>query len=213
MIPNSQRIDCGPLSIEMGSGTKRMRALIAHCWTGTPDSAWYPALACRMRELGFDVTVPALPDTDDPDPIAWQRALQDAVAPDAGALVVVGHSLGALALLRWLLAAKRSIAAAVLVAPPIGPSALPEINRFRVTHEDVHAALAWVGRTIVVVSDQDPYLLPTPAAVAEVFEAAGAERLLIPGRGHFSPKSGLKRLPEIEPLLASMMTRDPGLTG
>ena len=187
--------------------TCRMRAVIAHCWTGTPASAWYPDLSRQMRQLGIDVQVPALPDTDDPDPAAWQRALDASIGSSADPLLLVGHSLGALALLQWLKAAATPVAAAILVAPPIGASALPVISRFLVTEPDVHEALAWVGHATVVVSDHDPYLLPSAQAVGDVFAGAGAVRLVVPGRGHFSPASGLRTLPELDPLLAGFARR------
>ncbi|KFL36288.1 hypothetical protein N788_05195 [Arenimonas donghaensis DSM 18148 = HO3-R19] len=158
-----------------------------------------------MRDiLGFAVAVPALPDSHDPDPRAWQGALQDAIGGGKGPLVLVGHSLGALAVLRWLLAAPNPIAGAVLVAPPIGPSRLEAIRRFRVEAQALPAALSRARRSLVVVSDADPYLLPTPADVATAFASAGARRLLLPGGGHFSPASGLTPLPGILPFFREM---------
>jgi uncharacterized protein len=182
-----------------------MHAVLAHCWTGSPASGWYPAVAARLRDLGFAVTVPALPATDDPEPGAWHAALHAAIGAPGDAVLLIGHSLGALAVLRWLIAAGTPVAGAVLVAPPIGPGPYPVINRFMVEADDLHAALARVGQTLVVVSDNDPYLLPSPAVVADAFERTGAERLLLPGKGHFSPASGLVDLPEIGPFLAGLI--------
>lgn len=188
---------------EQGGG--RLRVVLAHCWQGSPADGWYPAFAQQLREdIGIEVAVPCLPDSHDPDPQAWQAALQDAIDDGDGPLVLVGHSLGALAVLRWLLAAPKPIAGAVLVAPPVGPSPLAAIRRFMVGKQALPTALANAARSLVVVSDADPYLLPTPADVATAFERAGAGQLLLPGRGHFSPASGLTPLPAILPFFGEL---------
>lgn len=181
-----------------------MRAVIVHCWTGTPSSGWYPDLAQRLQRMGFEVNVPALPRTEDPDPVQWHDALDAVIREPGRDLVLVGHSLGALAVLRWLATMAAPVAGAVLVAPPIGPSPVAVVNRFLVTGSDLPIALPWARRSVVVVSDEDKYLLPSPTAVGDVFQRAGAERLILPGRGHFSPASGLKSIPELEPAITIM---------
>lgn len=179
-----------------------MHAVIAHCWTGCPSAGWYPALAAELEKLGFSVSVPLLPDSDDPDPRAWHQAIDSATGKARHELVLIGHSLGALAALRWLSTVDRPVAGAVLVAPPTGPTGLPVIERFAVP--DLPSALAAARRALVVVSDRDAYLLPAPHAVAQAFTGAGARQLIVPGKGHFSPRSGLASLPEINPFLAEM---------
>lgn len=191
-------------------GSRRLRAVVAHCWQGSPADGWYPSLARELRDgFGIDVAVPALPDSDDPDPRAWQDALDDAIGSDPGPLVLVGHSLGALAVLRWLLVAPAPIAGVVLVAPPVGPSHLEVIDRFAVGAHELPAALSKACRAVVAVSDADPYLLPTPAVVAAAFADAGAGLLLLPGRGHFSPASGRSPLPEILPFFGELAGAGP----
>lgn len=182
------------------------RAVLAHCWTGSPASGWYPAIAGRLRGLGLEVTAPALPDTDDPDPDAWVSAL-DAAIGSTDDVMLIGHSLGALALLRWLIASRRPVAAVALVAPPIGPGAHAVVDRFMVGEDKLQPALAAVGRSLIVVSDSDPYLLPSPFAVADAFVRVGAKRLLVPGGGHFSPASGRIDLPELGPFLTGFAAR------
>jgi hypothetical protein len=49
----------------------------------------------------------------------------------------------------------------------------------------------------VLVSDSDPYLLPDALTVAEGLVDLGFEKLIAPGKAHFSPASGLKTLPEL----------------
>jgi uncharacterized protein len=183
-----------------------MRALIAHCWTGTPDAGWYPVLSRHLQALGFAVSVPRLPDSDDPDPVAWHHALRNAVGDAPSDLLFIGHSLGALAALHCLADTSGHAAALVLVAPPAGHSDLAVVRRFAVDADTLRRAAAKAARIAVVVSDADPYLLPTPRAVAERFIALGAELVMTPGKGHLSPTSGFTPLPEIEPVIGAVAT-------
>lgn len=177
-----------------------LRAVIAHCWTGTPGSGWYPALASRLAALGYAVHTPLLPDTDDPRPEAWHSALTRAIGrPDAG-LLLLGHSLGALAATRWLAAADARAGALVLVAPPAGPTGLDVVARFALEDAVIARALQQAARTDVLVGEADPYLQPSPQSVARRFTRHGANWRLLAGQGHFSPTSGATPLAALDPI-------------
>lgn len=42
------------------------RAIIIHCWEGYPEYCWYPYAKNKLEEKGFQVEVPAFPDTENP---------------------------------------------------------------------------------------------------------------------------------------------------
>lgn len=176
-----------------------MRAVIAHCWTGTPEAGWYPAAAAALRAAGFEVVVPELPDSDSPDLAAWLCTLNEAIGESRDDLLLIGHSLGALAALHWLshLPARTKIAGLFLIAPPLRPTGIPEVDRFLTQPPDMALVRKMAERAAVLVSDQDPYLLPDPTSLAKCLSHDGFEILTAPGKGHFSPASGLKTLPEL----------------
>lgn len=176
-----------------------MRAVIAHCWTGAPDAGWYPAAAAALRALGYEVLVPALPNPDAPEPGSWVQALESAIGPRTDDLLLVGHSLGALAALHWLCSspAATRLSGLFLVAPPLHATGVPEVDRFLAPGPDLDAASSKVARSAVLVSDVDAYLKPDPLSVAQVLVERGFERIVAPGRGHFSPASGLTSLGQL----------------
>lgn len=54
------------------------RAVIVHCWGGYPEYCWYPNVKTKLQEAGFEVQVPAMPDTDKPKLNEWLPTLQKA---------------------------------------------------------------------------------------------------------------------------------------
>jgi hypothetical protein len=42
------------------------RAVILHCWGGKSDYAWYPWAKTELEKQGYQVTVPDMPNTDNP---------------------------------------------------------------------------------------------------------------------------------------------------
>ncbi|WP_084086982.1 RBBP9/YdeN family alpha/beta hydrolase [Aerolutibacter daejeonensis] len=177
-----------------------MRVVIAHCWTGHPWDGWYPQAKLDLEALGHEVNVPCLPDTDTPDPSAWVSALGCAIGERASETLLVGHSLGALGMLHWLASAagNTAVRGLFLVAPPLAMTGIVEVDRFLRPAPDLSAVKGKSAQTAVLVSDSDKYLLPSPMTVAQQLAAAiDAQILVSVGKGHFSPASGLRALPEL----------------
>jgi predicted alpha/beta hydrolase family esterase len=180
-----------------------MQVLILHGWQGSGADHWQTWLAERLRARGIDVRYPALPDPGDPDPAAWDEALQaelDAmVAPEER--VVVCHSLACALWLR--LAARRpGVAAArvLLVAPPTPESQFPEVARFFPTGADAEALAAVAGDTRLTCADNDPYC---PEGAAALYgEPLRIPVDLVPGGGHLNPDAGFGPWPEVEAWVA-----------
>lgn len=188
-----------------------MRAVIAHCWTGSPDIGWYPAAAAALRALAYEVVVPTLPNTDAPEPGDWIQALQSSIGTETDELLLVGHSLGAVAVLHWLSLAPPStrVAGVFLVAPPLQSTGIPEVDRFLSPGPDLAGAARRAAKSAVLVSDADTYLKPDPETVSQSLVDLGFERLVAPGRGHFSPASGLTSLPQLTAWAARLAQTAP----
>lgn len=55
------------------------RAIIVHCWGGYPEYCWYPNAKAELEKAGFNVQVPAMPNTDNPKLSEWLPKLQEVV--------------------------------------------------------------------------------------------------------------------------------------
>jgi hypothetical protein len=59
------------------------RAVIIHCWEGTPEYCWYPWLKRALESFGFQVEVPAMPDSEHPKQAGWIRTMKKIIGePD-----------------------------------------------------------------------------------------------------------------------------------
>lgn len=89
--------------------------LLLHGYRGSVDNHWFPWLAEELAKHGVEVTIPALPAQEETTQEEWLRALEpykEKITPNT---IVVGHSLGAAVMLRWLTTLETSITGAVYV--------------------------------------------------------------------------------------------------
>ncbi|HZZ99551.1 MAG TPA: alpha/beta fold hydrolase, partial [Candidatus Paceibacterota bacterium] len=93
------------------------RIFIIHGWTGNPNEHWMPWLDTKLKENGFEVFQPEMPETDHPKMDAWISTLKKEIGAADSNTYLVGHSIGCLAILRYLEKYGEKIGGAVLVAP------------------------------------------------------------------------------------------------
>lgn len=94
------------------------KAYLIHGWEGTPEGGWRPWLRDKLIQHGFEVIVPAMPDTKEPTLEKWLPYLQNLIKDPDQETYLVGHSLGCITILRYLESLKKGqrIGGAVLVA-------------------------------------------------------------------------------------------------
>jgi predicted alpha/beta hydrolase family esterase len=143
------------------------RLIVVPCWGGRPRDYWYPWLQrelARAEPAYYDpVVVADMPNPDLPTIPAWVDRLAEIVGSDAGEVertVLVGHSVGAQAVVRTLerLSQDVAVAGTLLVAgwlevdqpwAAIRPWVETPIDSAR-----VRAATKWLE---VLLSDNDPF--------------------------------------------------------
>jgi len=145
-----------------------------------------------------------------PRRVDWVETLDRAIAGEARAPVLVGHSNGCALVVHWAASARRRVRGALLVAPsdPEGPSYPAGPTGF---------APMPMGRlpfpSIVVASRDDPYV---SMARAREYAAAWGSRLVDAGDvGHLNSESGLGEWPFGWALLAELtkVPFDPAQAG
>lgn len=175
------------------------RAFLIHGYGGWPEEGWRPWLKAELEKRGYEVSMPAMPDTQHPRVGPWVETLRATVGEPRPDDVFVGHSLGCIAIIRYLqtLRPGKRVARSIFVAgfyEELGPE-YDELKSFLDHPIDWDAVKAACGSFAVIHSEDDDAV---PAARALGFaEKLGVEVDMRYGFGHFSGSEGILELPLI----------------
>jgi predicted alpha/beta hydrolase family esterase len=185
------------------------RAFIIYGRGGYPTEAWQPWLKRELSRRGYRVTLPTMPNADHPDMLEWLHLISKLVGEPDGETVLVGHSLGGQAVLRYLEivgAMGKAVGATVIIAGSLPPELSIAEARKKVKGDNV--LLPWftlgveapkvkaaAGRCTVILSEDDPYI-PVRQAVAAFRKQLNPTIVMKSGQGHFNEDDGLTELPE-----------------
>ncbi len=78
------------------------RVFIIQRWDGSPHSDWYEWLAGALKEKGYKVFIPEMPEPSKPSISAWVNAIAQSTKYIDESTYLVGHSIGCQAILRFL---------------------------------------------------------------------------------------------------------------
>lgn len=180
---------------------------IIHGWGGSPNEAIHQWLKKNLEQKEHEVVAPEMPDTDEPHIEAWVNKLKEVIQPDEET-VLVGHSIGCQAILRYLadLPEGRAVGGVVLLAPwtNLDMTAIEEEGE-----ESVVIAREWIDspidfenakkritrKVVAIFSDDDPVV---PLSEKKVFtERLGAEIIVEHEKEHFTEEGGVTELPSL----------------
>ncbi|MDD4902221.1 MAG: alpha/beta hydrolase [Patescibacteria group bacterium] len=199
------------------------RVFIIHGWEADPGSNWFPWLKDELIKKGIEAEVPTMPNSAHPLCAEWVAYLKKIVGKTDKDTFLVGHSLGVIAILRYLesMAAKEKIGGAILVAgfpeplPASDGGDFSELNNFFAKPLDyekiknnvsnrptpppsgTESPLPGRGQIfsgfVAIHSDNDPYV---PLANGKILQKKlGAELIVISGGGHLNAGDGFFQFP------------------
>jgi len=193
------------------------RVFIIHRWSGSPEGDWYPWLKKELEQRGFEVFVPAMPNTDEPKIEEWIPFLANIVGEPDENTYFVGHSIGCQAIIRYLqtLPDGVKIGGGIFVAGWFNLSEFSFKEEPSEEEESRIIAKPWMempinfekikkttNNFIAVFSDNDPYV---PLDDKDIFkEKLGAEIIIEYNKGHFSGSDGITELPIVLDSLLKM---------
>lgn len=137
------------------------RAIIIHCWGGRSNYAWYPWLKAELEKRGYQVTVPDMPNTDEPKLIEWLPKLEEIISEPDDELLLIGHSLGTVTILRYLEALPEGerVGRAIFVAGFTDQLGFKELENFfenRLNYRKIKFKSK--NGFVVIQSDDDPFV-------------------------------------------------------
>jgi uncharacterized protein len=175
----------------------KKRVFIIHGWEGTPDSNWFPWLKSELGKYGFEVFVPQMPNADFPVAEEWLEYLQKIVGEPDNNTFLVGHSLGAIAILRYIesLPENKTAGGAILVAGFSEHIGIGEIENFFAIPLDYEKVKTAAGKIVAINSDNDPYV---PLKQGEIMrDRLGAKLIVVPNGNHLNEGDGSFKFPLI----------------
>jgi hypothetical protein len=173
----------------------RKKLIVIHGWEGNPTGGWFPWLKTEMERNGWEVLVPAMPNTNNPELFEWLPFLKQTADKVDENTFMVGHSLGCITILRFLesLPAKEQIGGAILVAGFDNPLKSKELKNF------FQEPIRWQEiktkcKKFVAIHSMDDPLVPVENAL-RFKEQLGAKTITLGGFRHFSGDDGVHALP------------------
>jgi uncharacterized protein len=173
------------------------RVILVHGWEGSPQRNWFPWLRAELEKSGYDVLSPLMPNADHPKLSEWLEFLKKTVGQTDEHIFFVGHSLGAMAILRYLetLDKGKRVGGAVLVAGFSELIKYNELASFFETPLDYEKVKQAAARFAAVNSDNDPYV---PQKFGEILrDRLGAELTIIENGGHLNTEAKCFELPVV----------------
>ena len=178
------------------------RAVIVHCWDGTPNYCWYPWTKDELEKIGFSVQVPAMPETEAPKLSLWLPALQKVIGKPDEDLYLIGHSIGCATIMRYLETLKdgEKVGGIILVAGFTDNLKFDELINFFTTPLDFAKIKSSVVQgTYLIHSSDDPYV---PVRYGEELrDKLSGKLIVLKNMGHFSGpvdnEKSCKQLPKV----------------
>jgi hypothetical protein len=177
------------------------RAVIIHCWEGTPEYCWYPWLKRELESFGFKVEVPAMPDSEHPKQGAWIRSMKKILKEPDKELILIGHSVGCITIMRYLESLKKGqkIGGTVFVAGFTDDLGYKELKNYFKTPINYRSIKSHCPKFISIHSDNDPFVALKHADVLN--KKLDAEIIVKQNMGHFSgevdDEQSCSELPEV----------------
>lgn len=160
-----------PVVHDPSSSGRKQRALILHGFEASGEWAWVPWMARELRERGFEVETPSMPEPAHPELSRWLSALKDPVKRLGPGDIVVAHSLGSKAILHALLKEGVHVEQIFLVGSALGEirdrdwsevekrlgerSDIPALKRFWEAEIDLERIGVLAKKITLIISDDD----------------------------------------------------------
>src|SRR5258708_10895714 len=181
------------------------RVFIIHGWEGFPGEGWFPWLKQELKSKGFEVQVPAMPNTEEPKIEVWVPFLEKLVGKPDEETFLVGHSIGCQTILRYLdtLKGNKKVGGIILVAGWIhklesmyDKEEIAIVKPWLETAIDFDNVKIHIKNTAVAIfSDDDEFVSLDNVDLFK--EKLGAKTFIEHAKGHFSQETGIKKLPVV----------------
>ena len=178
---------------------------IIHGWDGSPEEPMHKWLKKELEEKGFQVTIPLMPNPEEPEINAWIDKIKEVVENPDNDTYFIGHSVGCQGVLRYLetLDSNTNIGGAIFIAPWMhldnktieeeGEEVIEIAKPWMETPIDWEKVKTHTSNFVFILSDNDPYV---PLTNKELFEEKlSAKTIIEHDKRHYAPDNNITENP------------------
>ena len=186
----------------------KMKVYVIHGYTASSEQNWFPWLKSELEKRNIDVTIFDMPDSDCPNAQEWDECLDHNILHCNENTILIGHSLGCIALLRYLnrQADLLKVYGIILVSGFLEPvPTLPQLDSFSEIRIDMDKIINMAGHRLAISSPNDTIV---PYEYTDKLSKDLEARLItIEHGGHFIDKEGYTEFPELLNEIHKMIER------
>lgn len=159
------------------------KIVMIHGYEGAPEEGWKPWLKKTAEEMGFNIQVLAMPNPFKPRVEEWVNKIKETVGKPDKNTILVGHSLGCIAALRYLETINVKIRGTILVAGFTSDLGWENLKNFFKTNINWGKIKCNCDKFVAIHSDNDKYV---SLHYADIFEDELNAKIVVEhNKGHF----------------------------
>ena len=181
------------------------RAYMIHGWGGSSKEGWFPSVKKKLEGKGINVIAFEMPDTENPKIDEWIKFLRENIKDINKETVLIGHSIGCQAIMRFLemLPESAKVKCCIFVAPWFDLT-----DETYEDEEDKEITKPWIetpidfekvkkhsDKFIAIFSDNDPFVNLSNADLFK--ERLEAKIITKSNRNHFLTFKHVNDIPEL----------------
>jgi predicted alpha/beta hydrolase family esterase len=183
------------------------KIIIIHGTMGSPSGNWFPWLSSQLSSNDTKVIIPKMPTPENQSLSSWFESYNSKVGMLSSEDIIIGHSLGAVFLLRLLEKSETKIKAGILVSGFTGYLNLADFDKLNSSF--IEEQFNWseikskADKIISIHSDKDPYI-PMSQSI-ELSNKLSISSTIIPNAGHLNSESGYDKFPFLLSLVEDIL--------
>lgn len=170
---------------------------IIHGYTASKKSNWFPWLKEKLEDKKVKVSVPDMPDSKNPYCKQWLHHLSSVVSEINENTIFIGHSLGCIAIIRFLLEKNIKINGAIFVSGFIDENPMSEntegLQSFFSDPLDIERLKYPIPNRVAITAADDD-IVPS-AATKKMAEKINAKLMELNSGKHFIDRDGYTQFP------------------
>lgn len=179
------------------------KVYIVHGYRANPDKHWFPWLAQQLAARGMECHILAMPNAETPNAQQWLDYLKQNVEMD-DETIIIGHSLGSIAVLNFLAFNYARPRAAIFVSGFYQPvEGLAELTPFSNLYAIAPPCMPFPA---YVISALDDSVVPHTYSDA-LAKHLQAVYIRLPRGGHFVDREGCTEFPPLLKLINELVNK------